>query len=51
MTSDGLTQHEPDLTVPELPQHILDTYARLWQLETWLRRLVYVELKAFGTSG
>ena len=32
--------------VPELPQRILDTYARLWQLETWLRRLVYVELRA-----
>lgn len=36
------------MTVPGLPQHILDTYARLWQLETWLRRLVYVELKAFA---
>jgi hypothetical protein len=32
--------------VPELPQRILDTYARLWQLETWLRRLVYIELRA-----
>ena len=32
--------------VPELPGRILDTYARLWQLETWLRRLVYIELRA-----
>ncbi len=32
--------------VPELPQRVLDTYCRLWQLETWLRRLVYVELRA-----
>src|SRR5689334_21289794 len=36
----------PSLMVPELPQRILDTYSRLWQLETWLRRLVYVELRA-----
>lgn len=32
--------------VPELPQSVLDTYARLWQFETWLRRMVYVELRA-----
>lgn len=30
----------------ELPGRVLDTYARLWQLETWLRRMVYVELRA-----
>jgi hypothetical protein len=24
----------------------LETYARLWQFETWLRRLVYVQLRA-----
>lgn len=34
------------LDVPELPVRILETYARLWQFETWLRRLVYVELRA-----
>jgi hypothetical protein len=35
--------------VSELPERVLHTYARLWQLETWLRRLVYVELRArFG---
>lgn len=35
--------------VPELPERVLHTYARLWQLEIWLRRLVYVELRArFG---
>jgi hypothetical protein len=32
--------------VDELPERTLQTYARLWQLETWLRRMVYVELKA-----
>lgn len=39
------------LVVPELPQRILDTYARLWQLETWLRRLVYIELRALAGDG
>jgi len=32
--------------VRELPKRALSTYARLWQLETWLRRMVYVELRA-----
>lgn len=32
--------------VHELPERVLQTYARLWQLETWLRRMVYVELRA-----
>ena len=32
--------------VRELPKRVLSTYARLWQLETWLRRMVYVELRA-----
>lgn len=32
--------------VRELPDRILQTYSRLWQLETWLRRIVYVELRA-----
>ena len=32
--------------VHELPNRLLHTYARVWQLETWLRRLVYVELRA-----
>lgn len=29
-----------------LPPRALATYARWWQLETWLRELVYVELRA-----
>jgi len=33
-------------SVPDLPVRALETYARLWQLETWLRRLVYTELRA-----
>lgn len=42
----------PDLSslgrqiVPDLPDNRLETYARLWQFETWLRRVVYVELRA-----
>lgn len=32
--------------VSELSEGVLETYARLWQLETWLRRMVYVELRA-----
>ncbi|WP_142251795.1 hypothetical protein [Bradyrhizobium sp. UNPF46] len=32
--------------VPGVPKRSLSTYARLWQLETWLRRMVYVELRA-----
>ncbi len=32
--------------VRELPERVLQTYARVWQLETWLRRMVYVELRA-----
>lgn len=34
--------------VAELPERVLHTYARLWQLETWLRRLVYIELRALA---
>src|SRR4051794_7882071 len=33
----------------ELPRRVVTTYVRLWQLETWLRQMVYVELRAkFG---
>jgi hypothetical protein len=32
--------------VPEVPKRSLSTYARLWQFETWLRGMVYVELRA-----
>jgi hypothetical protein len=30
----------------EVPERALRIYARLWQFETWLRRMVYVELRA-----
>jgi hypothetical protein len=30
----------------ELPKRVVVTYIRLWQLETWLRRMVYIELRA-----
>ena len=42
---------EQPRTVRELPERVLDTYARLWQLETWLRRMVYVELRALKGDG
>lgn len=32
--------------IPELSPDRLVTYARLWQFETWLRQMVYVELRA-----
>ena len=32
--------------VSRLPSERLSTYARLWQFETWLRTMVYVELRA-----
>lgn len=37
--------------VHELPASVLQTYSRLWQLETWLRRMVYVELRASKGDG
>ncbi|MER9222974.1 hypothetical protein NKI48_29585 [Mesorhizobium sp. M0644] len=34
-----------------MPIQMVNTYARLWQLETWLRTMVYVELRAlFGDA-
>jgi hypothetical protein len=36
-------------TVRELPERVLETYVRLWQLEIWLRRMIYIEFRAaFG---
>lgn len=32
--------------IDEVPVQALNTYARLWQFETWLRVMVYVELRA-----
>ena len=32
--------------VRELPVRVLETYVRLWQLEIWLRRMVYIEFRA-----
>jgi hypothetical protein len=50
MTEDSQTK-SPALNsreVSELPEHILSTYSRVWQLEVWLRRMCHVELKAFS---
>lgn len=32
-------------STPDLDDAIVTTYVRLWQLETWLRRMVYAELR------
>ncbi|QMS77879.1 Swt1 family HEPN domain-containing protein [Aeromonas veronii] len=32
--------------IPEIEEESLIVYARLWQLESWLREMIYVELKA-----
>jgi hypothetical protein len=37
---------KPPFDIPGFPERNLETYARLWQLETWLRELVYVQLRA-----
>ena len=37
--------------VSGVPRRVLATYSRLWQLETWLRHMVYVELKALLGDG
>lgn len=39
--SDAITD-----TIFRVPRERLITYARLWDFETWLRTMVYVELKA-----
>ncbi|MFZ3570479.1 hypothetical protein ACOKM5_26450 [Streptomyces sp. BH097] len=34
-----------------MPEQILDAYGRWWQVETWLRTVMYINLKSeFGTS-
>ena len=37
--------------VHELSPQVFETYARLWQFETWLRRMVYVQLRAAEGDG
>jgi hypothetical protein len=46
MSEDGTAFESALDAVPELPKRVLTTYVRLWQIETWLRRMVYVELRA-----
>lgn len=45
MSDDATSRPEPFET-SEVPERSLRLYARLWQFETWLRRMVYVELRA-----
>jgi hypothetical protein len=47
--TDSEKEDQPTESVDEVhgvPKRALSTYARLWQFETWLRRMVYVELRA-----
>jgi len=46
-----MTDKDPDHEVAELPLDIVKTYARLWQFETWLRRMVRLELMALKGTG
>jgi len=46
--TDKPTDVSPHSIASELPERVLHTYSRLWQLETWLRRLVYIELRALA---
>ena len=46
MPDDLATSKGPLFGVHELAPDLLETYARLWQFETWMRRLVYVQLRA-----
>ena len=41
-----LTEKSAFEPVADVPIYVLNTYSRLWQLETWLRTLVYAELRA-----
>ena len=42
----GQLEALPDAVRRALPPRRLATYARLWQFETWLREMVYLELRA-----
>lgn len=44
-TAESSQVHAPSIW-PALPAGRLDCYSRIWQLELWLREIVYVELKA-----
>lgn len=45
------TTNEALFGVSQLSPDVLATYAHLWQFETWLRRLVYVQLRALDGDG
>ncbi|MFD2250044.1 hypothetical protein FHS82_004125 [Pseudochelatococcus lubricantis] len=46
MTDRNKTQVDGFESLADVPTQVINTYARLWQLETWLRTMVYVELRA-----
>jgi hypothetical protein len=48
-TSEGETSGYEALA--DVPVKMVNTYARLWQLETWLRTMLYVELRALLGDG
>jgi hypothetical protein len=39
-------EQSPFAEADEVPERALRIYSRLWQFETWLRRMVYIELRA-----
>lgn len=51
MPDDEFEQQAHRSVWPPLPEGRLECYVRLWQLELWLRELVYLELKSrYGTA-
>lgn len=46
MTGSKESQVEGFEPLADVPIQVINTYARLWQFETWLRTMVYVELRA-----
>ncbi|MBK3745438.1 hypothetical protein G3A39_40450 [Paraburkholderia aspalathi] len=46
MTDSNKSKVSGFLPLSDVPMQVINTYARLWQLETWLRTMVYVELRA-----
>lgn len=46
MTDSNKSQADGFEPLADVPMQVINTYARLWQLETWLRTMLYVELRA-----
>ncbi|PJG47069.1 hypothetical protein CAF53_01590 [Sphingobium sp. LB126] len=46
MANDSQSPDEFPERISDVPLQVVNCYSRLWQLETWLRTMVYVELRA-----